>query len=357
MLIELALGQDAYPIARPMALLHPRAARHGDRPGQRPAGGGVGTRLPARARRGRGPRGRAAPVAGSRAGLRAGHAPERRRRLAVGRRPARRPGKPWETASDRLDLGAGHLGAGRGRRPGVACPTRRCSTGPTDYLAGQFAQAEAADTDTRAALLHALSTRDRAELRAGQRPEPRPAEPVRRGAGVPGPDVREPRSAEPGRARSWACSGRGRSRRRPARTSRPGSSGRATSPNPSLDGRVEATALAALAYARSRPNDPILAGASDWLLAHRIGTGWLPHKADGPALAALSAFYGSAGRAEDRYRLTVTVNDQQVFQKEIVGDVGGRGDRRAPRGDQARRREPHSRSTSKVAGRSATPSR
>ena len=70
-------------------------------------------------------------------------------------------------------------------------------------------------------------------------------------------------------------------------------------------------------------HDALMAGAVEWLLAHRIGTGWRPHKADGPALAALARYYGTARRAEDRYRLTVTVNDETVFQKEIAGDTAG----------------------------------
>ena len=65
-----------------------------------------------------------------------------------------------------------------------------------------------------------------------------------------------------------------------------------------LGGTAETTALVSLAYARVRPQAPELEGAVAWLLAHRSGTGWRPHKAKGPALAAFSAYYGKAEGAE-----------------------------------------------------------
>ncbi len=89
-------------------------------------------------------------------------------------------------------------------------------------------------------------------------------------------------------------------------------------------GPVEATALAALAFARVRPQATELAGAVDWLLAHRQGTGWLPHKAKGPALAALAGYYGRAQGAEDRYQLVVTVNDTEVARLEVQGSAEGK---------------------------------
>src|SRR4029077_13055272 len=84
-------------------------------------------------------------------------------------------------------------------------------------------------------------------------------------------------------------------------------------------GPAEATALAALAYSRVRPQAPELEGAVNWLLAHRIGNGWQPHKARGPALAALGAYYGKAAGAEDRYHLVVTVNDAEVLTLDVAG--------------------------------------
>ncbi len=88
---------------------------------------------------------------------------------------------------------------------------------------------------------------------------------------------------------------------------------------PSHRGAVETTALAALAFARVRPQGGELEAATSWLLAHRRGDGWSPSKARGPAVAALAAFYGKAGAAEDRYRLVVTVNDVEVHRAEVFG--------------------------------------
>jgi alpha-2-macroglobulin len=58
-------------------------------------------------------------------------------------------------------------------------------------------------------------------------------------------------------------------------------------------------------------------------VAHRAGAGWQPHKAKGPALAALATYYGRAQGAEDRYRLTVTVNETQVAQLNVAGTADG----------------------------------
>ncbi len=90
-------------------------------------------------------------------------------------------------------------------------------------------------------------------------------------------------------------------------------------------GRAETTALAALAYARVRPQAPELAGAVEWLLAHRAGNGWQPPKARGPAVSALAQYFGKAESADDRYRLVVTVNDAEVYNAEIAGAADGKG--------------------------------
>src|SRR5206468_1225228 len=80
----------------------------------------------------------------------------------------------------------------------------------------------------------------------------------------------------------------------------------------------------ALAYARVRPQSPDLAAAAEWLLAHRQGLGWQPPKAKGPALAALAKFFADGQGAEDRYRLAVKVNDQEVYSADVVGATEGK---------------------------------
>ena len=97
-------------------------------------------------------------------------------------------------------------------------------------------------------------------------------------------------------------------------------------------GSVETTALVALAFAKVRPTAPELDAAVEWLLAHRQGNGWNPHKSKGSAVAALAAYYARAKDAEDRYRLVVTVNDAEVYRADIAGPERGQGDRRPPQG-------------------------
>src|SRR5262249_24102294 len=89
-------------------------------------------------------------------------------------------------------------------------------------------------------------------------------------------------------------------------------------------GAVETTALACLSLARVRPQAAELDQAIDWLHAHRSGPGWIPHKAKGAALAALSLYHGGSKGAEDRYRLTITVNDAKVSEITVAGPAEGR---------------------------------
>ncbi|HWE40679.1 MAG TPA: alpha-2-macroglobulin family protein, partial [Isosphaeraceae bacterium] len=191
------------------------------------------------------------------------------------------------------------------------------------HLEGEFARLSGADRETRAVLLHALSTHHKAtfeqantlnRLRQGLSDAALAylaltlanldrAELASEVLDVLGPRSKT-ESSQPGRQprRYW-----------------PGSSS-----VPVNRGPAEATALAALAYGRVRPQAPELEGAIDWLLAHRTGNGWRPHKAKGPALAALAAYYGKAAGAEDRYRLVVTVNDAEVLTMEVAGATEGK---------------------------------
>ncbi len=97
--------------------------------------------------------------------------------------------------------------------------------------------------------------------------------------------------------------------------------------NQSADARstVETTALVCLAFGRVRPEAAELTRAIDWLHAHRFGNSWNPHRAKGPALAALALYHGRAKGAEDRYRLKITVNDNQVGELAVQGASDSRG--------------------------------
>jgi alpha-2-macroglobulin len=191
------------------------------------------------------------------------------------------------------------------------------------YLGQQFAQLNASDWETRAAMLHALSMRQAASFEAAnslnrarnQLSDPglaylaltfanleRPtlaAEVI----GLLGPRARSEATAPGLPARLyWNRAGR----------------------QPFARSAAEITGLVALAYARIKPGTPELDGTVDWLTAHRVGEGWIPAKAKGPALTALASYHGRARGAEDRYRLTATVNDVQVAVLDVQGPTDGK---------------------------------
>ncbi|HLH29004.1 MAG TPA: hypothetical protein VKW77_08800, partial [Acidimicrobiales bacterium] len=179
------------------------------------------------------------------------------------------------------------------------------------HLNQEFSKLNAAEWEARAAMLHALSTRRGAGFEAANSLN-RAREALSDSAlaylaltfanldrptmaaevlGLLGPRARTEATA-PGRPPRlyWDRAGR----------------------QPFARSASEITALVTLAYARIKPDAPELDRAVDWLNAHRVGDGWQPQKARGPALAALASYYGRARGAEDRYRLTVTVNDNHL---------------------------------------------
>ncbi len=187
----------------------------------------------------------------------------------------------------------------------------------------EYARLSASDSDTRAAMLHALSTRRAASFEAANSlnrvrndlsdsalaylaltfanlDRPTIAGEL---IGILGPRAKTEATA-PGRPSRlyWDHAGR----------------------QPFARSAAEVTALVTLAYARVRPDAAELDRAIDWLTAHRVGEGWVPQKAKGPALAALASYYGRARGAEDRYRLTVTVNDVQVARIDVQGPTKGK---------------------------------
>ncbi len=92
----------------------------------------------------------------------------------------------------------------------------------------------------------------------------------------------------------------------------------------SIGSTVGTTARVALALARLQPDSPALQSAIAWLEAHRFCAGWSPESTRGPAVAALSAYYAEAVTADDRYRLTVQVNGEEVLNREF--DAENRGE-------------------------------
>jgi TolA-binding protein len=191
------------------------------------------------------------------------------------------------------------------------------------YLKAEFDKLDRADQDTRAAILFALSTRKAASFEAANslnRVRDRLSDPAlaflaltfanldRRSLGAELVDILrrhgkiEKAASGPGHLTSW-----------------PGAAH-----SPAVKGGVETTALIAYAIARIEPSAPELKPAVEWLLANRAGMGWQPTRATGVALAALAIYYGNARAADDRYRLTVTVDDTQVEVIDVAGPTAGR---------------------------------
>jgi len=241
----------------------------------------------------------------------------------VSRDPGPRLGQkaPLPAASDRLASAAVVWALASVEPLGLMTDTKVLDLA-VRYLNQEFSKSNANDHDTRAALLHALSTRRAAGFEAAnslnrvrnELSDPALAYLALTFAnldrvslageliGILGPRAKTEKTA-PGRPARvyWDNSRRSQAVR----------------------GAAATTALVSLAYTRVRPQAPELDGAVAWLLAHRSGTGWQPHQAKGPALAALSAYYGRAIGAEDRYKLTVRVNDTQVALLTVTGTALG----------------------------------
>ncbi|RUL89070.1 tetratricopeptide repeat protein [Tautonia sociabilis] len=232
------------------------------------------------------------------------------------------PGRPEARgASDRLTSGYA-LWALSSAEPLGLLSDPGVADRAASWIEQEFARVDASDRDTRAALLFALSTRGRASFEQANRLNRDRQELTNPGLaflaltfanldrsslaseviGVLGPRSKAA-PAEPGGEilRSWEADSR----------------------HPFFRGTAEVTALAALAYSRGRPDADELGQAVAWLMAHRIGLGWDPHKAKGPAVAALGRYYGEAEASGDDYRLVVSVNDQEVHRADVSGRAEG----------------------------------
>ncbi len=77
---------------------------------------------------------------------------------------------------------------------------------------------------------------------------------------------------------------------------------------------TEAHALYALALQAISPESPELRSEVEWLLSHRSGRRWLPDRATGVAALVLGPWFAKTRFADEKYRLTVFVNDFQVGQ-------------------------------------------
>ena len=78
------------------------------------------------------------------------------------------------------------------------------------------------------------------------------------------------------------------------------------------ESQVETTAVALLAMEAVRPNSPWVKTAVEYLLAQRRYYGYSPYKAKGPAVAALATYYQQTQFTSDDYKLTISANDREI---------------------------------------------
>jgi len=188
----------------------------------------------------------------------------------------------------------------------------------TAWLQAAMAGTNARDRDARAAILHALSLRKRAGFEAANSLN-------RERAGLSNAalahlaltfaNLGRPELA----AEALAILGPKAKAETPAPGQTPRLYWEGSGQSAGVRSTAETTALAALAFARIRPQADEAARGVAWLEAHRFGLGWNPSKARGPAVAALAAFHGKAAGGDDRYRLTIAVNDRKVSEVEVPG--------------------------------------
>ncbi|TWU42711.1 tetratricopeptide repeat protein [Novipirellula artificiosorum] len=81
--------------------------------------------------------------------------------------------------------------------------------------------------------------------------------------------------------------------------------------------RVELQAMVLLAIEEIVPNHPQGAKGVEALMAARIGDRWPVEKSNGPAIAALARWYSIKRPGLETYRLTVSVNDQEIETLEM----------------------------------------
>ena len=87
---------------------------------------------------------------------------------------------------------------------------------------------------------------------------------------------------------------------------------------------TELKALACLAEQRVNPLAPRIKPLVDDLLARRVGYRWMPEKATGPAVLALSDWFARTRYAGEKYTLTVFVNEAQAAVLEFDETAGTR---------------------------------
>jgi len=83
---------------------------------------------------------------------------------------------------------------------------------------------------------------------------------------------------------------------------------------------TEVRAIYALGLEKVTPSDGRLKEQIDWLMANRTGHRWSPDKATGPAMLAACRWFARSQFKQEKYKLTVFVNDLLAKELEIDAD-------------------------------------
>lgn len=81
---------------------------------------------------------------------------------------------------------------------------------------------------------------------------------------------------------------------------------------PWMNSGIEIRGLYLLAVNKLTPAAPGMSELADWLLSRRIGARWQSEKENGPVIMALADWFGHAKLAQEKYTLSVFVNDKLV---------------------------------------------
>jgi tetratricopeptide (TPR) repeat protein len=92
---------------------------------------------------------------------------------------------------------------------------------------------------------------------------------------------------------------------------------------PWMKSGVELRALYLLALEAVDPGNVKAAQLAEWLMANRYGSRWIPEKANGPAVAALVKWFGRTERLDEKYTLSVFVNNKELKKLDVDSAADG----------------------------------
>ncbi|MHB8899311.1 MAG: MG2 domain-containing protein [Thermoguttaceae bacterium] len=173
------------------------------------------------------------------------------------------------------------------------------------YLTGQVAATDAADLESKAVLLHALTVAGREDFTLANRLYR--SRPVLSAAALAYT------------ALTFAAMNRADTARELADALASRNLDQAVTRRNAADGLLpwnsspaELRALSALALVEVDPAADRTRQAVEWLMAHRTVNRWAPDKATGPATLAVAGWYSGSGFEGEKYQLTVLVNGKEA---------------------------------------------